>query len=304
MKKNCAVIILTKDEEKHLRRTLSSIQSFASEIYIIDSQSTDKTVEIAEEFGANVFQNKWINYATQFQWALDNCPIKSDWIMRMDADEYVTPELAEEIAIRLDTLNMDVTGVVLKRQVHFMGKWIRRGGYYPIKLLRIWRKGFGEIERKWMDEHIILSSGSTVEFDHDIVDANLNTLSWWTEKHNVYATREAIDLLNRKHNIFEETAIETGAAAKEQAGRKRWLKENLYAKAPLFMRAFLYFNFRYWIQLGFLDGRRGLVWHFLQGFWYRFLVDAKIFQIESRAKERGCSIREIIEDDFNFKTHF
>ena len=303
MRPRCAVLILTKNEEKHIARALESIQPFADEVHIVDSYSTDGTLAIAEKMGARFYQNPWINYAAQFQWGLENCDIKADWIMRLDADEYIMPELAREINERLATLEPEITGVILKRRVHFMGKWMRHGGYYPIKLLRIWRAGRGRIEKKWMDEHIILDGGETIEFRHDLVDDNLNTLSWWTEKHNTYATREVIDLLNRKYHFFQEATI-SESVKQEQADRKRWLKDTMYGNVPLFFRAFLYFNFRYWLQLGFLDGRRGLIWHVLQGFWYRFLVDAKYYQIERRARETGTPVRQIIEEDFGFKIDF
>lgn len=300
-KPSITIIILTYNEEKHIDRCIQSVCSFTKEIFIVDSFSDDNTCNIAQQRGAKVFQNPWTTYATQFQWALDNCPITTPWIMRMDADEYVTPELAEEIKEKLTSLDESTTGIILKRQVHFMDRWIRYGGYYPTKLLRIWRNDTGSIEQRWMDEHIKLTHGQTIEFKHDIVDHNLNNLSWWTEKHNNYATREAVDLLNKKYNLFEEDSIQKQIASKKQDEKKRWYKDNLYVRSPLFLRAFLYFCFRYFIQLGFLDGRPGLIWHFLQGFWYRFLVDAKIAQIEYQAKKHQKPIREILEKDYSFK---
>jgi hypothetical protein len=192
----------------------------------------------------------------------------------------------------------EVSGIVLKRQVHFMGQWIRHGGYYPTSLLRIWRTGHAMIEQRWMDEHTVLTQGASVTFDHDFVDDNLQSLTWWTQKHNQYATREAIDILNRKYNL-KNTDQKLVAG---QASVKRWYKDNLYLKMPLFIRAFLYFQYRYWIRLGILDGKKGLVWHFLQGFWYRFLVDAKILQIEWWAKTEQKHIRTILEEKFNI--HF
>ncbi|MFA6400484.1 MAG: glycosyltransferase family 2 protein [Salinivirgaceae bacterium] len=295
-----SVIILTKNENLHLERCLRSLSPFAKHVFIIDCYSTDNTVELAVSLGAKVFQNPWLNYATQFQWGLDNCPITTEWVMRMDADEYVLPELALEIKEKLHTLPTGVNGIILKRQVHFMNKWIRFGGYYPVKLLRIWRHGKGTIEARWMDEHIVLHEGTSVEFKHDIVDANLNNLSWWTEKHNSYATREAIDILNKQHHFFIEKTI--GATlSKTQDSRVRWLKNNIYNRIPLFVRPFFYFFYRYFILLGFLDGKKGLIWHFLQGFWYRFLVDAKIYQINFLARTTKRSVKQVIEEDFNFK---
>lgn len=296
MKSSLSVIILTYNEQLHLARCIRSLLPIASKIFVIDSYSTDQTVAIAQELGATVLQNPWKNYATQFQWALDNCPIHTDWVMRMDADEYVLDALAKEISQKLPTLDKAVGGILLKRRLYFMNRWIRHGGYYPIKLLRIWRVGVGRIEQRWMDEHIVLSSGEITEFKHDIVDDNLQNLSWWTAKHNHYATREAVDLLNKRHHFFkEDTAIQS---SQQQSQRKRWAKDHLYARSPLFIRAFAYFCFRYFIQLGFLDGRPGLIWHALQGLWYRFLVDAKIAQINYVARQEGKSIAAVIEQHF------
>lgn len=291
-----SVIILTHNEQLHIERCIKSLLPIASEIFVIDSFSTDQTTSIAEQLGAKVFQNAWKNYATQFQWALDNCPIQTDWVMRMDADEYITDALAEEIQQQLPQLARSTGGILLKRRVYFMDRWIRYGGYYPTKLLRIWRNGKGRIEQRWMDEHIVLSSGEMVEFKHDIVDYNLQNLSWWTTKHNQYASREAVDLLNKKHHFFQED--HSIKSSRQQSQRKRWAKDNLYAQSPLFLRAIVYFFFRYFLQLGFLDGKAGLIWHGLQGLWYRFLVDAKIAQIQFLARQEGKTIKAVIEQHF------
>jgi glycosyltransferase involved in cell wall biosynthesis len=295
-----SVIILTKNENLHIERCVRSLQPFAKDIFIIDCYSTDNTVEIATSLGAKVYQNPWVNYATQFQWGLYNCPITTEWVMRMDCDEYVTPELAKEITDKMEGMPSNVSGIILKRQVHFMGKWIRYGGYYPVKLLRIWRHGKGHIEARWMDEHIVLTEGTSIEFKHDIVDDNKNNLSWWTEKHNSYATREAIDLLNKQHPLFEEKVL-AATLNKQQDSRIRWFKNNFYTRVPLFVRPFFYFLFRYFILFGFLDGKKGLIWHFLQGFWYRFLVDAKVYQIKYISKTTGKPIIEVIREDFGMK---
>jgi len=284
MKCDISVIILTFNEELHIKRCINSLQPFAKEIFVIDSYSTDRTVEIALSLGAKVYQNRWQgNHALQFQWGLDNCPIKTKWVMRMDADEYVLPKLAEEINIKLKNLDKNISGVYVKRRVYFMNRWIKYGGYYPTWLLRIWKYKHAEIEQRQMDEHIKLKSGKTVQFENDIVDDNKNDLTWWTNKHNNYATREAIDILNTLYDsdVYEDGIKPIFFGTQEQ--RKRWLKLR-YIKLPLFIRPFLYFLYRYFLKFGFLDAKEGLIWHFLQGFWYRFLVDAKIYQMRKYAK--------------------
>ena len=289
-----SVIILTYNEEIHIERAMKSVLPFAKEVFVVDSFSTDKTVEIAKSFGAKVLQNKFINYATQFNWALDNADIKTEWVMRLDADEFVTEDLQKEINEKSPKLNKTITGIYIKRRVYFMGRWIKYGGYYPTWLLRIWRKGKGYCEQRWMDEHIKITEGRVVFFKNDIIDWNLKPITWWIDKHNGYATREAIDILNLKYNFLKYDEIRPELFGTQEQ-RKRWLKI-IYSRIPLFIRPFLYFIYRYFIRFGFLDGKEGLIWHFLQGFWYRFLVDAKIYEIEKRAREENVPIEKIIEE--------
>jgi len=281
------VIILTFNEEKHLRRCIESVRPLAERIVVVDSFSTDRTLDIAAELGAEVLQNPFVTQAKQFQWTLDHCPITTDWVMQLDADEYCFPELLYELSTKLAYLPNDVTGLLVKRRVYFMDRWIRRG-YYPMWLLRIWRNGKGRMLQKWMDEHMVLTEGRALPLEHDMADHNLNQLTWWTAKHNGYATREAIERLNRKHRF-----LPVDAATKQV----RWYK-SLYMGLPLFVRPFLYFFYRYIVRGGFLEGKEGLIWHTLQGFWCQFLIDAKIYQIEHHARTSGRTIREVIEQDF------
>lgn len=293
-----SVIILTFNEEKHIRRCIRSVQPFAKRIVVIDSYSTDKTVEIARNMGADVLQHSWPgNHAVQFQWGLDNAGITSEWIMKLDADEYVLPELATEIEEKLPTLDHDIGGIYMKRRVFFMGKWIKYGGYYPTWLLRIWRNGWGRMEQRWMDEHIKLTKGEPVRFENDFVDENLHGLTAWTEKHNHYATREAVDILNILYGFRTYDSVEAKLSGSQEE-RKRWLKK-MYASMPLFLRPVLYFTWRYFFRAGFLDGKPGLIWHTLQGGWYRFLVDAKIYEIYYRAGRDREKILDLLAEEYN-----
>lgn len=273
-----AVVILTHNEERHIARAIASVQGFATQVFLIDSGSTDRTAEIAEAAGAQVLRNPWTNYAQQFQWGLDNAPITADWVMRLDADEVIEPDLAASIAARLPTLPPAVAGVNLKRKHIFMGRWIRHGGRYPLTLLRLWRRGRARIEQRWMDEHMLLTEGGAVVFEGGFSDINLNDLAFFTDKHNKYAAREAVDILNQRYGLFPTDAAESvGASA--QAAQKRGVKERIYNRLPFGVGPVLYFLYRYIIQLGFLDGREGAIYHGLQGLWYRFLVDAKVEEL-------------------------
>jgi glycosyltransferase involved in cell wall biosynthesis len=276
-----SVIILTYNEELHLARCIENIQSIATEIFVVDSYSTDKTIEIAKNMGALVYKNKWENnHAKQFNWALNNLPIKTKWILRLDADEYLTDELIEEIKIRLPYLNDDISGIILKRRYVFLGKWIKNG-LYPVKLLRIFMNGKGCCESRWMDEHIQLFEGKTTEFEYDFVDENLNNIGWWVNKHNNYATREAIDLLDIEYGILGYSENDYKKKIGVQAERKR-KKKHFYVRLPLFVRAYIYFFYRYFIKMGFLEGTSSFIFHFLQGLWYRILVDSKLFEIKGK----------------------
>ncbi len=289
-KTNIAVILLTYNEMLHLTRALDSIESFASEVFVVDSYSSDGTVELARSRGAQVLQHPFENQARQFQWALDNAPLTADWVMRLDADEIVEQDLGREIVEKLPLLPPQVTGVNLQRKTIFQGKFIRWGGRYPLTLLRIWRRGTARIEDRWMDEHIYLTEGRAVTFRGGFADHNLNDLTFFTEKHNQYASREALDVLNRRLHLFHVQPALTAESTSRQAKIKRLLKESVFNRMPFELSALAYFLFRYILQLGFLDGRRGLVYHVLQGFWYRFLVGAKLRELE--AAVRNASSRE------------
>jgi glycosyltransferase involved in cell wall biosynthesis len=284
------VVILTGNEERHIARCLDAIAPLESDVVVVDSFSTDRTFEIARQRGARVRQHRFTNYSRQFQWALDNCSIATPWIMRLDADEVIEPDLAETIVRELPGLGGDVAGVNLNRKHIFMGRWIRHGGRYPLTLLRIWRAGQGRIENRWMDEHMIVWGGRVVTFDGGFADHNLNNLTFFVDKHNKYATREAIDVLNTKYRLLAPDNELSANFDSRQASIKRRLKESIYNRLPFWAGPFAYFVFRYVIQLGFLDGREGLIYHFLQGFWYRFLVAARV--VEYDAVLSRCAVRK------------
>ena len=266
-----SVIILTKDEERNLPIALESLNALSPSVYVVDSGSSDSTVGIAERAGARVFFNPWQNYASQFNWALEHLPISTPWVMRLDADERLTPELSVELAHALKSAAQDISAFEIKRRVYFWGRWIRHGGYYPTWLLRVWRTGLGRCEDLWMDEHIEISTGSVGRLASDLIDENHKGLGFWVDKHNGYSDREVKDILERQGD---------GNRLKGQAARRRLAKTLVYGNAPRFLRALLYWFYRYFLRLGFLDGRAGFVFHFLQGFWYRLLVDAKLYEVE------------------------
>ena len=292
-------IILTLNEAQHLPRCLASLDGVVNQVLVADSFSTDETIRIAEENGVHVVQHEWINYATQFNWALTQLDEDVDWVLRIDADEYLTPKLAAEIRERLPSISIEVDGVFCDRRMTFQGQLIRFGGVFPIRVLRLFRYGRGECENRWMDEHIKVA-GPTVEFQGELIDDNHNSLSWWINKHNDYASREAVDLLNLKYGFIPVDSV-ASLSGGSQAGVKRWIKEKVYTRLPGGFRAFAYFLYRFVIRLGFLDGQAGTAFHFLQGFWYRYLVDAKMAEAERYMKEKGVDINTAISDLFQIR---
>ncbi|WP_249030546.1 glycosyltransferase family 2 protein [Tannockella kyphosi] len=282
------VIILTKNEEKNLRKCIESFRGTVKRFVIVDSFSDDGTEKLCKELNDELheigscldfYQNKFVNHANQFNWGLENTNITTKWSMRMDADEEIMAELADEIQKKISTLDESISGVILRRRVYFMGKWIKHGGRYPEKLLRIFKTGQATCELKVMDEHMILHHGNIMEFDKDLIDNNQKNLEWWTNKHNWYSNREVLD-----HQLTLESkmdkSLEEGAKSSLQAKIKRIVKNGGYYGLPKFYRAHFYFIYRYYIRLGFLDGPEGRIFHFLQAYWYRFLVDAKMYECE------------------------
>lgn len=286
LKELLTIIVLTRDEEKNLPHLLESIQDLQASMWVVDSGSTDATIRIAEQWGCQTVFHEWTNHAKQLNWALETLPVGTPWVARMDADERFTPELVNELKETLPVLPKDVAGLLVKRRVYFMGKWIRFGGYYPTWLLRFWRNGQGLCEDRAMDEHMIISGGTPVQLRNDIIDENHKGLTFWIDKHNHYATREMQDILACEvKDIPESPEILSG-----QAANKRWLKQNIYVRSPLFLRAVLYWVYRYLFLAGFLDGAPGFIFHFLQAAWYRFLVDAKIYELRRRKVKEAVNV--------------
>lgn len=278
------VIILTHQEELNLPHALCSLKGLDCEVFVVDSGSTDRTVEIARSFGAHVVQHAFESQARQLNWALDTLPLTAPWTLRLDADERLTDELATEISRMLKDAPPEVAGYLIKRRFYFWGRWIRFGGYYPTWLLRLWRTGMARSEEVWMDEHMVMTGGSIGRLKHDLIDENHKGLTFWIDKHNRYSDREVMVI---DAGAGESKRRHLGAAV----ARKRFLKNSLYGRSPLFLRAIGYGMLRYFILLGFLDGKAGFVFHFLQGFWYRLLIDAKIYERRmSAASQRGAEL--------------
>ena len=270
-------IILTKNEEKNIEYCIRSIQPVAKKIVVIDSFSTDDTVKKAGALGAVVFQHEFVNQAKQFIYGMEIADIQTKWVLRIDADERLTEASAAEINELCEkNTDTDVNGLVLRFEVNFMGKKLRHGGIYPFRKLLAFKYGKAHMEDRNMDEHIILDEGRAVELKNDSEHHDYKDLNYYIDKHNKYATREMLDYFERKElaKTLEDASLD------KTARLKRFIKFRVYYKLPMGMRAHLYFWYRYYLKLGFLDGKEGKIFAFMQAYWYRFLVDAKIYEKE------------------------
>ena len=291
------VIILTYNEEIHIRRCLENVTPFAKKVFVVDSPSTDRTVEICREFeNVEVVVHKYPgNQAEQFNWALDTLQIETEWILRLDADEYLLPELVEELKERLPVMPEGVSALSLSRARAYCGKILHHGIVNNVKIVLVFRKGMARYEQRLMDEHLEILDGETAELKHQFVDDNRMTFGQFTDKHNNYASREAALLLDAEFHLTGSQIVSQDHG--KEVERKR-AQKNRYAKMPLFWRAFGYFVYRYIIKLGFLDGKEGFLWDFLQGWWYRTLVDAKIFEIKRACGNDKKKICQYLKDHY------
>lgn len=267
------VVILTKNEEINLPDCLKSIEGFAKRVVVVDSGSTDKTVEIAQAMGAEVLVHPFETHAKQFNWGLENGNIKTKWTMRLDADERLTPDLCKELE-ELTGLHEedDVNGLVVESWLYFMGRKIKHGCHNKRKTL-IFKTGVGYSEDRKIDEHTVLKYGSVVCAENRFLHYDFKNLNHWISKMNWYATREMqdyIEYLNGKdQKIASQDAVVAGIRKK---------KFGIYYKFPMFFRSWLLFIYYYIFRLGFLDGKEGFVYHYMYHRWYRTLVDAKILE--------------------------
>ena len=233
------VVILTKNEEKNIEKCVSSFKGIAKRFVIVDSYSEDRTKEIClhldkklQKIGSKLdfYYHSFLDYASQLNWVIENIKISTTWTMRIDADEELLPELVDEITKKLNFISEEIKGIILRRRLIFMGRFIKHGGRYPEYLLRIWRTGYGKCEQKVMDEHIVLLEGKTITFENDLQDNNQKDLNWWTNKHNWYSNREVLDHQLTLKKELEEDVMNTSS----QASRKRKLKNKGYFVLEVF----------------------------------------------------------------------
>lgn len=266
-------IILTKNEELNIVRCIQSVKPIVDRICVVDSGSTDKTVTLAQELGAELFFHPFENYALQFNWALDNVGVQTKWVYRIDADECVPEALQQEILHECRAhQDDDVNGFLMKHKLYFLGRYLTHGGAYPFLKITVFKPEFGRFECRAMGEHIVLREGRCLTFQNDCLHYDCKDLNTFIDKHNWYATREVTDYYDRISKLEQQAGLY------ENAEKVKKLRDGLYYKLPLFLRAKLYYWYRYYACMGFLDGKPGKVYAMIQAYFYRFIVDAKILE--------------------------
>ncbi len=280
------VIVLTYDEEKNLDACLASVTGWADELYVVDSGSRDRTLEIARQYGATIFQHSFETHARQWSWALANLPLAHEWVLGLDADQRITAELRDELAALFmaeETLRA-VDGFFIKRRQVWRGRWLKHGTYYPKYLLKLFRTSRVQMDQHDLMDHHFYVNGATRNLQNDLIEENLkeNDIAFWIAKHNRYAALLAQEeFLKRQRS--HETLIRANFFGNPDE-RTLWLKQRWYAM-PLYIRPLLYFSYRYIFRLGFLDGKQGFLFHFLQAFWFRVLVDAHLDEMASQKEK-------------------
>jgi|SRR5271166_1909937 len=286
------VIVAARNEAHNLERCLKSLRC-AGEVYVIDSQSTDATVQIAESYGAHVVQFHYQGgWPKKRQWAIDSLPLSYDWIFLVDADEALTPELTNEIRGAIQDPSRD--GYYIALRMFFLGRELRHSGASFYKL-SLFRRGKGRFECRLKDqdqsmadmevhEHIVLegvTKARTGRLRHPLLHHNVESLSRYIRKHDEYSNWEAKVWLEGESSARDLAPSFFGS----QAQRRRWLRKKFFALpgSPI-----LFFFYKYVLSLGFLDGIPGLIYCGFQGVQF-FHIKAKIYELKTQAARKGLS---------------
>ncbi|MBB6235510.1 glycosyltransferase involved in cell wall biosynthesis [Pedobacter sp. AK013] len=282
MNQEFSFIILTFNEEIHLPRLLASIKDLQANIFILDSGSSDETLNIAKTYGAEVKNNAFINHPKQWDFALKNFDVKTPWTIGLDADQVVTPELFDYLQ-KFNAADFEgINGIYFNRKNYFQGNWIRYGGYYPIYLLKMFRTGIGYSDLNENMDHRFIVPGKTVIWKKGhLLEENLkeNNIDFWFKKHEKYSDLIAQEEIERMQKLRTQTLKPNIWGNPDE--KKAWLKR-LWWKFPLGLRPYLYYSYRMVFQFGILDNKTARKFHYLQGLWFRKLVDRKILALRKQ----------------------
>ncbi len=269
-------VVLTYNEEKNLPACLKSLQGFCP-VFVLDSGSNDNTLDIAAQYKAQIFHHNFINHSEHWSWALENLPFESEWMLALDADYVVSDELKQKIKAEIQSVPTYVNGIYVKYRYHFGGNAIRFGGTRHDRL-QIIRLGHAKLDSSDLVDNRFVVDGETISWDKYIYEKNYydEDISIWMAKQDKYAIRLAVEEELRKQGHIAWQGNPSLFGTPDQ--RVTWLRQK-WLKLPLFIRPFFYFVFRYIFALGFLDGKGGFLYHFLQGFVLRVMIDWKIGQL-------------------------
>ena len=279
-KQRLTTIILTFNSEAILSRVVEAAAKISSRILVVDSFSTDQTPALARTLGCELIQHPFENYSRQRNWAQGQASLKpDDWVLHLDADEVISPRLAHEIQEAISDPD-SADGFLIRKRLYFLGKPIRFGHLNPSWHLRLFRAGKGRCEDRNYDQHFLVE-GPVKKLSGILHDFQAATIEAWTQSHNRWSTAEALEILEEFRPTHNDTLLQPSLSSDDPRKQKRWLKNNIYYRVPSFLRAFGVFLYSYIFRLGFLDGKAGLIYHVLQAFWFRFLVDAKIEEMKN-----------------------
>lgn len=288
---NLTIIILTYNEEKNILDCLNACKGIHASIFVVDSFSTDRTIDILNKTNTHFQQHPFDNYAQQRNWAQFNNPFNTEWVLHLDAGERISENLKEWLNSHFDAQKDGYDGFMFSRQTFFLGRWMKHGGHYPNFHLRLYKYTKGHCENKAYDQHFVVDGKiSKVKQGYDIIDIVANNAIDLVRNHLKWAVFEAVEIIEAK-----KTGEVNGHILGNPIEKKRWYKNNIFQKAPLFMRSFAYFFFRYFVKFGFLDGREGLIFHVLQGFWFRFTIDAVVFDL----LKKGVNTKKMTDTVFD-----
>jgi glycosyltransferase involved in cell wall biosynthesis len=271
------VVVLAFNEERNIGRLLQSVSGYVAAIYVVDSGSADTTESLGRQYGAQFLYHSFESHSRQWNWALKNLPITTEWVLGLDADQYLTVELRDGIRSFIASADNSVAGGLICRRQIFRGKWIRHGGYYPKYLLKLFRLNAVHVDEGELVDHHFRVEGRAAKVEGDLIEDNRNEydISAWIAKHNRYATLQAQEEFQRRKRPYAENQRAAGAGDPMAFWKRIW------RSLPPFVRPVLYFVYRYFIRLGFLDGKQGFVFHFMQALWYRLLVDINLDDLKN-----------------------
>lgn len=284
MNSDFSFIILTYNEEIHLPRLLKSIEKLNAPIYILDSGSTDTTLNIATKFKAQVKHNQFENHPKQWDFALNNFKIDTPWTIGLDADQMLSPKLFDLLANFKDQDFKETNAIYFNRKNYFQGQWIKHGGYFPFYLLKMFRTGIGYSDlSENMDHRFIVPGNAIIWKNGYLIEENLkeNDLNFWISKHQRYSDLVAKEEFERMKGLRQQTLKPNLLGNPDE--RRAWLKK-LWWQLPLGLRPYLYFSYRILFKLGILDGKKGIHFHYLHALWFRKLIDQKIKRLKNNER--------------------